>query len=174
MPAATQFCAPPVTEDPAASVGSGTRTSRRNSRLACTAAARKPSKCAGLRICSPPEYGMLSPEQSGAARRRAGPRASRAASPGANRAARQPQTQTPAVPRGGPEGGFGKVKLPPLSPAPLHATLPNQTPFLVCPAFPLALRLDPGTPGGAPVQMERKEGSDARARKEPPRLPAIA
>lgn len=40
--------------------------------------------------------------------------------------------------------------------------------------FPSALCSDPGTPRGAPAQMERKEGSEARARKEPPRLPAIA
>lgn len=69
----------------------------------------------------------------------------------------------------------GKSNRPPyLPPAPLHATLPNQPLFSVSPARPSALCSDPETPRGAPAQMERKEGSEARARKEPPRLPAIA
>lgn len=75
--------------------------------------------------------------------------------------------------RSGPEDG-GKVESPPLPPRPCHATVPNQPLFSVVLALPSVLCSDPGTPRGTPAQMERKEGSETRARKEPPRLPAIA
>jgi hypothetical protein len=175
MSAATQPCAHPVSEDPAAP--SGTHTPRRNSGLACTVAARRPSNCAGLRICSPSGSRKLSP---GAARPAEG-RASRipgslAWRQGSRRASRAPDARSAPGRwwrRSGPEGD-GKVESPPLPPRPRHATVPNQPPFSVVLALTSVLCSDPGTPRGTPAQMERKEGSETRARKEPPRLPAIA
>lgn len=84
---------------------------------------------------------MLSPERRGGGQGLAHPGQPRLAptEPTGSPSPRRPQCTGEAARRSGPEGGLGKAELPPLSPATLHATLPNQTPFLVSSAFPSAL-----------------------------------
>lgn len=125
MPAASQSCVHPLSKDPANTAGSRTHSPRRNSRLACAAAARRPPKRTGLRICSPPESHSLAP-QSGAAEGRAsrilGSLAWRRRS---RPAVRAPDARsTPGRRRGGPEGG-GKGGWSPLPRG--HSTPHSQT-----------------------------------------------
>lgn len=139
--------------------------------------ARRPSNCAGLRICSPPEPGMLSP---GRARPAEG-RASRIPGSLAWRQRSRPASGAPDARsarrrwRGAAaRKAVGKWTRLPLPTKATARYRPKSASLLSRSSPPLVLCSDPGTPRGTPAQMQRKEGSQTRARKEPPRLPAIA